>query len=500
MADPRTASAAAFYCAQLGFSLVSIPLGTKGPTRKGWNRAGVRSEAGARAYWGRNPMDGIGLLHAESGTATFDQDTDAELVALALDACGVDYAALMALSGPKIVGNPSKPCKPLYRVPPAVELKTHKLVWPSRTADPKEVVTVLELRTGRVQDVLPPTIHPDTSKPYRWDPVPRSRDDIPFIPDPLLRLWLEWSALKPLMEAACPWAPERPAQEPRTPRGEPYTGPSIIAVWNERVHASVVLERNGYQPAGDGRWLAPGSTTGEPGLVVLDDGRLYSHHGSDPLHCDHSHDSFSVLAVLEHGGDQSEAAYSARAELGMLEDGRPEVSTRAPVVHVPEPRTESESAELQRSRDVEPTEEVATDWLEPKPIPSLSPVEPFTKEMLPELLRGWAVDVSERMQTPLDYAGVASMIGLAAVVGRQLAIRPEEKTDWAVVPNLWGDIVGRPGVLKSPAIREALRPLRRLEGQAAGGTPEIREDRCGAPAGRRAAGRAEETPPAALRR
>ncbi len=59
------------------------------------------------------------------------------------------------------------------------------------------------------------------------------------------------------------------------------------------------------------------------------------------------------------------------------------------------------------------------------------------------------------------------MICLAAVVGRKVGIRPKRHDDWLEVPNLWGAIVGRPGVMKSPALREAMRPLRMLEAKAA---------------------------------
>ena len=37
-----------------------------------------------------------------------------------------------------------------------------------------------------------------------------------------------------------------------------------------------------------------------------------------------------------------------------------------------------------------------------------------------------------------------------------------EPDDWAMVPNLWGLAVGPPGIMKSPALAEALRPLHRL--------------------------------------
>src|SRR5262249_52299720 len=50
----------------------------------------------------------------------------------------------------------------------------------------------------------------------------------------------------------------------------------------------------------------------------------------------------------------------------------------------------------------------------------------------------------------------------ATVVGRRCGIRPKRYDDWLVVPNLWALVVGRPGILKTPALAEALRPLRDL--------------------------------------
>ena len=69
---------------------------------------------------------------------------------------------------------------------------------------------------------------------------------------------------------------------------------------------------------------------------------------------------------------------------------------------------------------------------------------------------------------PADYPAVAAMVALGAVVGRQIAIRPRRLDDWAVVPNLWGGIVGRPGLLKTPALQEACRALTKLEVAAKG--------------------------------
>jgi hypothetical protein len=98
--------------------------------------------------------------------------------------------------------------------------------------------------------------------------------------------------------------------------------------------------------------------------------------------------------------------------------------------------------------------------------PALLPVPEFDADLLPETLRPWCVDIAERMQCPLDFVAVAAMVTVAAVVGRQVGIRPKQRDDWQVVPNVWGLEVGRPGVMKSPPMKEATRPLTRLEIQA----------------------------------
>lgn len=107
------------------------------------------------------------------------------------------------------------------------------------------------------------------------------------------------------------------------------------------------------------------------------------------------------------------------------------------------------------------------DWPDPCPLPAELPrVAPFPPEILPDSLRPWISDIAERLQCPPDYPAVGGMIALAAVVGRKIGVRPKRHDDWLVVPNLWGLIVGRPGVLKSPALQEAMKPLLRLEMEA----------------------------------
>ena len=115
---------------------------------------------------------------------------------------------------------------------------------------------------------------------------------------------------------------------------------------------------------------------------------------------------------------------------------------------------------------IEPTAAAAgDDWPDPLPIPStLLPVEPFSDLMLPDSLRPWIADIAERMQCPPDFPAVGAMVALSSVIGRKACIQPKRvDTDWKVMPNLWGAVVGRPGVMKSPALSEVMKPLTRME-------------------------------------
>jgi putative DNA primase/helicase len=94
---------------------------------------------------------------------------------------------------------------------------------------------------------------------------------------------------------------------------------------------------------------------------------------------------------------------------------------------------------------------------------ALPPVDAFDAELLPVALRGWVMDIAHRMQCPADFPAVAALVALSSLIGARAVIQPKARDDWQVVPNLWGAIVGRPGVKKSPALGEALKPLNRLQ-------------------------------------
>jgi putative DNA primase/helicase len=106
---------------------------------------------------------------------------------------------------------------------------------------------------------------------------------------------------------------------------------------------------------------------------------------------------------------------------------------------------------------------------EPRPIAtSLLPVPRLQPTMIPGPFRAWCVDIAERVGCPLEYVAAPLIVVLSGVVGRRIAIRPQRHDDWKVIPNLWGAVVGPPGSLKTPAIEEICRPLKKLAGDAMG--------------------------------
>ena len=106
-------------------------------------------------------------------------------------------------------------------------------------------------------------------------------------------------------------------------------------------------------------------------------------------------------------------------------------------------------------------------WPEPRPLPPIAaPVPTLPDDLLPAPLRPWLADVADRVSIPLEFVAAPAVVALGSVIGRAVAIRPMARDDWQNPANLWGGIVGPPGTMKTPAISEALRPLRRLAAEA----------------------------------
>lgn len=169
-----------------GWSLVPIPPGTKGPETKGWN---LRHNA-LQSQHQLPPGWGIGLAHAYSGTMAVDIDVW-NRAAAELRLHGIDLQALYDAPDAVVVDSGKQGHgKLLYAMPFGLALQSKKLI----DTDPQgKRYNYLDLRCGTangltVQDVLPPSIHPDTNQPYRW--AGRGHwTRLPVIPDALLKFW-----------------------------------------------------------------------------------------------------------------------------------------------------------------------------------------------------------------------------------------------------------------------------------------------------------------------
>jgi putative DNA primase/helicase len=180
--------------ARHGMALIKIPPRKKGPTTKGWNEPANAITDPERA----GQLTGnIGLAHAyclPTPTMALDLD-DMERASAWLAARGIDVAELLdADDAVQIVSGRIGRGKLLYRLPSGLNPIESLTIKEAANVDGEEKqITVLEFRCGTVdgltmQDVLPPSIHPDTGLPYRWGGKGDWRQ-IPEIPAALLAAW-----------------------------------------------------------------------------------------------------------------------------------------------------------------------------------------------------------------------------------------------------------------------------------------------------------------------
>lgn len=111
-----------------------------------------------------------------------------------------------------------------------------------------------------------------------------------------------------------------------------------------------------------------------------------------------------------------------------------------------------------------PPLESVEEWTKPEPLPDeLLPVATFDEILLPDAVRAFVVDTSERMQAPIEFGACAVIVAAASIIGNRIRIAPKKFDDWVVTPNLWAALVATPGKLKTPALQAGLVPLKKRE-------------------------------------
>ena len=298
-----------------GFSLTPLKPKSKAAYEEGWNSPGYQCRPD---HWEYFPADNIGMILQPSGVCVVDID-DKEEFLLAMEAVRPQL--------PKTGGAPfwqsntagirsGKPNKGklIFQAPQGVTLKYHKLLWNTLSPDGIVKHTVFELRCGYMQDVLPPSIHPDTGNPYQW--IGETIQPLPF---DLMALWYNWDLYEPIMIKADVLYNEAPPKKKGQgrPRSTRPKGRDYIGEWNEKQELSLLLQEYGYRKIGD-RYLSPSSTSGTPGIVISEDGRtFYAFNQSDKFADGYHHTPFDLMMEYEHRGNFRAALEHVKEELGI---------------------------------------------------------------------------------------------------------------------------------------------------------------------------------------
>lgn len=416
-----------------GMALVQILKGQKGPNTPGWNKPenAITDPDQAAALKGN-----IGLAHAYSTPLTMALDIDDMARAVPwLAERGVNLDALLeADDGVQISSGRPGRAKLVYRLPAGVAPIPTKQITDPVTGD-----MVLEFRCASangctVQDVLPPSIHPETGKPYEWAGK-GTWQNMPQIPERLLGVWQALSkpaAARSVVSGGSVGAnggdvltlPPETIQHLRSAllsmRADDH------GLW---IKAGLALKTLG--DVGRGLWME-WSLTSEKSQVKGPLARARTWDGFDPTSIDYR---FIFAEAQRRGWVNPTKTYAATA--------------------VASPDAVGEGVVDENG------------WAQPQPLPnSLRRVKALDVACLPSTIREAVSDIAERLSCPVDYVATSVLVGAGALVGNRIGILPKQHDDtWEVYPALWGGIVGPPGSMKTPVQHETMKPLRHIEEQ-----------------------------------
>ncbi|WP_284452582.1 DUF3987 domain-containing protein [Parachlamydia acanthamoebae] len=113
------------------------------------------------------------------------------------------------------------------------------------------------------------------------------------------------------------------------------------------------------------------------------------------------------------------------------------------------------------------TDQIPTFDSSPDPIQeSWSDVSPCPIATLPKEVADWIQGIAKQMQIAEDFFVAPLLVYLGSLIGRKRGLRLRQDTSWIEFPNLWGIVVGRPSMMKSPAMKAMLGPLEVLGNKA----------------------------------
>jgi len=410
-----------------GYALVPIPKGEKGPKTKGWNDPEnvVTDPIRATTIHGN-----VGIAHlycSPSATAALDID-DFGLASTYLAKRGVDLQALLdAQDAVQVDSGRMNRGKLLYRLP-----FDGGLMETCQITDPDTKVMVLEFRCASangktVQDLIPPSIHPETGTEYRWAGKGNWRH-IPAIPANLLKVWkgLVTERNHNVSSSAAPLGNSSAAPVTLSSADIQNLRSALLHlrsdIREDWVKAGLALKCLG--DIGRGLWMEWSTTSNK----------------YDPFNASTTWDSLQPTTI------DYRYVFAEAQRQGWVNPAK------------------------RFDFDIPPPPIVNLDgWIEPQKLPGeLRPVLDLNPDWLPEALRAGCVDIAERLSCPLDYVAIPAIVGAGTALGNTVGILPKEHDEsWVVHAGFWGGIVGSPGSMKTPALIASLKPLHHLEEMAA---------------------------------
>lgn len=400
-----------------GWSLVAIAPNSKAPVTPNWQV----EENSLKSFNELQPGQGIGLAHAYSGTMALDID-EWDSASMVLSIMGVDLQALYDAPDAVVIhsGNPGHG-KLLYAMPEGVTLRSRKL----STVIEGRPKNYLDFRCATadgmtVQDVLPPSLHPETGQSYRW--AGRGKwENLPTIPDALLAIWqnlVEQDSVRCI-----------PSND------------AIRTSWDEIRDALDHVDPSCTRE----QWVACGMAL------------HFAGHQTN--------DVDGAFALWNEWSAKSDKKYPGPRDLyAQWRSFKPDKATAVKIGtlfhHARESgweRASPDVSELFVSADDPEKPDLIINGMDPRPPnPSL--------ESWPDLLRRRAVEVADGIGCdPL----IPLLAGISAISGAcDSRTRLELLPGFKVPPVVWCMIIGAPGDKKSPGSRPMISPLERLEREA----------------------------------
>ena len=201
-----------------GFSPIPVLAGTKAPgavghSLEGWTQyCAEAADKGQLAAWAQDKTCGLAVCTGYNGLIAVDVDS--------LKANGAVKAILAGMGAPVKIGQ--RGCTAFFRDPSGEIRSSDFRAAPVIGPDGKRrQETLLQILAAGRETVLPPTVHPDTRKPYYWHQGSLencSIDDLPIITPGHIGALA--TALAPFMPEVVALALAAPAQAPHRILGD----------------------------------------------------------------------------------------------------------------------------------------------------------------------------------------------------------------------------------------------------------------------------------------